>query len=331
MSDPERLDLLIRGAHLCTCAGPPGAPAAERLDRIPDGAVGVRGGRIVYVGSSLEAPGDAAEIVDAEGRALSPGLVDPHTHLVFAGSRVDEFARRMAGEDYRAIAAAGGGIVATVRATRAASDEELYAGAAARALAMRARGVTAVEIKSGYGLSLEHESRLLRVARRLDAEGLLRVRTSFLGAHAIPPERRGERARYLDELVQQMLPAIVEEGLADAIDVYCDEGAFTLEETRRLLEAGREAGLGLRAHLGQFADLGGPELLAELGALSADHLEEVSDAGLAAMARADVIAVLLPGAFCTLRQRPPSVSRMRAAGVRMAVGTDCNPGTSPST
>ncbi len=274
---------------------------------------------------------NARQVVDARGMSLLPGLIDPHTHLVFAGDRTGEFAQRLAGVDYRDIAAQGGGIKGTVRATRNASDEELWRLTARRARALRASGVTTVEIKSGYGLSTEEELRLLRVARRVEEEGILRVYSSFLGAHAIPPEFADDRAGYVREIIEEMIPAVVDEDLADACDVYCDEGAFTLEETRRILEAAKDAGLSVRAHVGQFADLGGPELLADLDAVSADHLEQVSDEGLAAMAEAGVIAVLLPGAWSTLGQQAPLASRFREAGVKMAIGTDCNPGTSPTT
>ncbi len=326
------LDLLVTRARLVTCAGPEDAPPSERLAEIADGAVGVKDGRIVFVGRSAEVdPAEAARVIDAAGKAVTPGLVDAHTHLVFAGSRVGEFARRMAGEDYRTIAAEGGGIAATVRATRAADDETLFDLAATRARAMRAHGVTACEIKSGYGLTTRDELRMLRAARRLETEGIVRVTTTFLGAHAVPPERRDDRARYVDEVVEEMLPRVVAEGLADSCDAYVDDGAFSLDEGRRVLGAARDAGLRVRAHVGQFADLGGAELLAELGALSADHLEQVSDAGARALAEAGVAAVLLPGAWRTLRQRPPDVERLRAAGVRLAVATDCNPGTSPCT
>jgi imidazolonepropionase len=298
------------------------------LDR---GAIGIRGGRVAWVGEASELPNaEGARRLDAGGRVVTPGLVDPHTHLVFAGSRVDEFARRMAGEDYRAIAARGGGIAATVRATRAADDETLYALAARRATELRRRGVTSLEIKSGYGLSTEQELRLLRIARRLEREGLVRVTTSLLGAHAVPVERKDDRAGYVEEVAAQMVPRAAREGLADACDVYLDEGAFSREEAERVLRAAQAAGLKVRAHVGQFADLGGAELLASLGGLSCDHLEAVSDEGLRAMARAGVRAVLLPSAWRTLRQTPPDAERLRAFGVRVAVGTDCNPGTSPT-
>lgn len=326
MSAPS---LRILHARVFTCAGPDDAPAAERLAPIEDGAVVLADGRVGWVGPSAEAP-EASETIDAGGRVLLPGLVDPHTHLVFAGSRVDEFARRMAGEDYRKIAAEGGGIKATVRWSREASEEDLFEATAGRARALRRHGVTSAEIKSGYGLSTEHELRMLRVARRVQAEGLLNVTTTLLGAHAVPPERADDRAGYVEEVAAEQVPRAASEGLADACDVYLDDGAFTREEAERILRAAREQGLRVRAHVGQFADLGGAELMAELGALSADHLEEVSDAGLRAMAEAGVVAVLLPGAWRTLRQRAPDAARMRAHGVRIAVGTDCNPGTSPT-
>lgn len=324
-------DLLIVNGRVVTCDGPPDAPARERLGVIDRGAVAVEGDRVAWVGPERElGVMRAKRSIDAGGRVVMPGLVDPHTHLIFAGSRVDEFARRMAGEDYRAIAAAGGGIAATVRWSREASDEELFALASARAGAMRAHGVTSAEVKSGYGLSTEHELRHLRVARRLSSAGVLNVTTSLLGAHAVPPERRDDRAAYVEEVATAMVPLAAEQGLADACDVYLDDGAFTRAEAERILAAAKRAGLKVRAHVGQFADLGGAELVAELGGLSCDHLEAVSDTGLDAMARAGVVAVLLPGAWRTLRQAPPDAARMRAHGVRVAVGTDCNPGTSPT-
>jgi len=288
------------------------------------------GETITYVGPREGAP-DADEVLDASGATLTPGLVDPHTHLVFGGSRAEEFARRMAGEDYRTLAAEGGGIASTVRATRAASEDALFANARRRALEMRARGVTTIEVKSGYGLDTETELRLLRVARRLDDEGLVRVAPTFLGAHTVPPERREDRARYVDEVISEQLPAVVEAGLATSCDVYCDDGAFTLEEARRILEAAKDRGLHVRAHAGQFADLGAADLVAELGGLSADHLEVITDDALRALADAQVVGVFLPGAWRTLRQEPPDGRRFRDAGVRVAVGTDCNPGTSPTT
>jgi len=329
-----KVDLLLRGARVATCAGPASGTPAERLGTIAEGAVAITEGRIAWVGPDDDANAlarEATRTIDAKGCVLLPGLVDPHTHLVFAGSRVDDLARKLAGESYAAIAAAGGGIASTVRATRAADDDTLFALAKARALAMRAGGTTSVEVKSGYGLDVATELRLLGVGRRLAREGVVNTTTTLLGAHAVPPERRDDRAGYLREVREAMIPQAAAAGLADAVDVYCDEAAFTLAETRGVFEAARGAGLAVRAHIGQFRDLGGAQLCAEFGALSADHLEDVSDDGLRALARARTTAVLLPGAWRTLRQQPPDAARMRAHGVRIAVGTDCNPGTSPLT
>ena len=330
MSGPAELgacDLVVRNAQVVTCAGA-GESAKERLGVISRGAIAIRGDRVAWVGEDAERPRGATREIDARGRVVMPGLVDCHTHLVFAGSRIDEFARKMAGEDYRAIAAAGGGIAASVRATRAASEDALFETAKARALAMRACGATTIEVKSGYGLELETELRLLRVGRRLEREGVVRTSTTFLGAHAVPPERQGDRPGYVAEVADVMLPAAASQGLADACDVYLDENAFSRDEAARVLGAAKALGLRLKAHVGQFRDLGGAELLAELGALSGDHLEDVSEGGLRAMAAAGVRAVLLPGAWRTLRQKAPDAARMRALGVSIAVATDCNPGTS---
>lgn len=351
-------DLVVVGAsEVLTMAGPStplgttGAGGAEaRLGRIPKGAVAAHSGRIVWVGPERELGdsvvlGPDAARIDARGGTVLPGLVDCHTHLVFAGDRSTEFARKMAGESYQSIAASGGGIMSSVRATRAATEEALLALASERALRLRSHGVTTVECKSGYGLELEAELRCLRVGRRLGEigahperegtppayGGIVRTTTTFLGAHVVPAEHRSDRARYVDEICERMIPAVASEGLADACDVYLDEGAFDHDEARRILSTARHAGLALRLHAGQFRDLGGGELAAELGALSADHLEALTDTGLAAMSRAGVVGVLLPGAWRTLRQTPPDASRFRAAGLAMAIATDCNPGTSPTT
>lgn len=324
------LDLVIRNARVVTCAG--AGTAAERLGVIDHGAIVARDGRIAWVGPDAECPSaPGARSIDTGGRVVMPGLVDPHTHLVFAGSRIDEFARKMAGEDYRAIAAAGGGIASTVRATRAASDGDLFDASARRARAMRACGTTTIEIKSGYGLTLADELRSLGVGRRIEREGIARTTTTLLGAHTVPPERRADRAGYLREVIERMIPEAAASGVADACDVYLDEGAFDRDEARAVLEAARAHGLRPKAHVGQFRDLAGAELIAELGGLSGDHLESVEDEGLRAMARAGVRAVLLPGAWTTLRQTAPDAARMRALGVSIAIGTDCNPGTSPCT
>ncbi len=287
---------------------------------LPDASVLLRGEDVAWVGSTAEAP-PADVIHDMRGLVGVPGLVDPHTHTVFAGSRAGDFERRLAGESYTAILEAGGGIHSTVRATRAASEEELTELARARIAHMRAAGVTTVEIKSGYGLTPEHEARMLRAARA--AAGPSTVVTTFLGAHARPPGH----ARYVDEVVGPQLEACLP--WADGIDVYCDRGAFTLEEARRVLEAGRAAGLDVRIHAEQVAFTGAARLAAELGARSADHLERIDADGIAAMASSGTVAVLLPGAMLYLRDPSPPVAALRAAGVRMAIGTDFNPGSSP--
>ena len=328
------VDLLVRGGRVATCAGPATGTARERLAILERGAVAIHAGRIVWVGRDEDADAFAkvaTRSIDARAHVILPGLVDPHTHLVFAGSRVDDLARKLSGESYQSIAASGGGIASTVRATRAASDDALFALASARAREMTLGGTTSAEVKSGYGLSLAHELRLLGVARRLEREGVMHTTTTLLGAHAVPAEHAGDRDGYVREVCERMIPRAAADGLADAVDVYCDEGAFTLAETRRVFEASRAAGFAVRAHIGQFRDLDGAQLCAEFGALSADHLEHVSDEGLSALARAGTVAVLLPGAWRTLRQTPPDAARWRAHGVSIAVGTDCNPGTSPMT
>ncbi|MFO0680990.1 MAG: imidazolonepropionase [Sandaracinus sp.] len=325
--------LLIRGARIARCDGS-GAEASERLAVLDDGAVAVSGdGRVVYVGRTADAPtpGASTEIVYARGALLTPGLVDAHTHLVFAGRRTHEHELKMRGADYRAIAAAGGGIVSTVRATRAASDEALSAALDRRLEIALGYGVTTVEVKSGYGLSVEEELRLLRIAARSGKGArapLPRTVPTLLGAHAVPEEHRADRSVYVDLVAREMMPRAAREGHAVAADVYLDEGAFSRAEAAQILEAAKASGLAVKAHVGQFRDLGGAELVASLGGLSCDHLEQVSDAGLAAMAATGTVAVLLPVAWRTLRQAAPDAARMRGAGVSVAVATDTNPGTS---
>lgn len=297
-----------------------------RLGRMDGGAVAVAGDRVVWVGPDREAP-DAPEVVDGSGCIALPGLVDCHTHTVFAGSRAREFEARLAGARYSDILEAGGGILSTVRATRAASEAELVDVATRRLTGMAARGVTTVEVKSGYGLEPAAEARCLRAAREAGRRAGVRVLTTFLGAHAVPVERRGDRAAYVDEVVTTQLEAVA--GLADFVDVYVDRGAFSLEEGRRVLEAGARAGLRPRIHAEQVAFTGAARMAAELGALSADHLERIDDEGIAAMAAHGTVAVLLPGAMLYLRDEAPPVAKLRAAGVPLAVATDFNPGTSP--
>lgn len=301
---------------------------------VEDGALAVRDGRIVWLGSAEDAPGDIfgdpAETIDLEGGWATPGLIDVHTHLVFGGTRADEFALRLEGASYEEIARAGGGILSTVRATRQASMEELVASGAGRLARMIDQGLTTVEIKSGYGLDLETEIRMLRAAREIRERSGVTVRGTILGAHAVPPEYRDDRTGYLDMVCDELIPAVVEEGLAHAVDAFCESIAFSVEECERVLDAGAERGLSLRLHADQLEDGGGAALAARMGARSADHLEHASEEGMAAMAAAGTAAVLLPGAYLTLRETsPPPVDAMRREGVAMVVATDLNPGTSP--
>ena len=300
---------------------------------IERGALAVADGRIVFAGPMTELPPDAsaAQMIDAGGRWMTPGLIDCHTHIVFGGDRIDEFEARLNGASYEEIARAGGGILSTVRATRAASEDELVARAAPRLRQLIADGVTTVEIKSGYGLDIETELTMLRAARRLARELPIDVRTTFLGAHALPPEFAQDRAGYLDLVCDTMLPHAADLGLVDAVDAFCETIGFTSQETARLFETAATLGLPVKLHADQLSDGGGAALAARFGALSADHVEWTSPAGIRAMAEAGTVAVLLPGAFLTLREtRLPPIDGFRAAGVPMAVATDCNPGTSPA-
>ncbi|MBP6893457.1 MAG: imidazolonepropionase [Pseudacidovorax sp.] len=295
-------------------------------------ALTVADGRIVWRGTpdALPPGADALPRHDGGGALVTPGLIDCHTHLVYGGQRANEFAMRLAGASYEEVARAGGGIVSTVRATREASEDALFESASARLASLLAEGVCAIEIKSGYGLALEHERKQLRVARRLAAAHGVTVRTTFLGAHALPPEYAGRSSDYIDLVCREMLPALHAEGLVDAVDVFCERIAFSLEETERVFQAAKALGLPVKLHAEQLSDMGGASLAARYGALSCDHIEHLSPAGIAAMAQAGTVAVLLPGAYYTLRdtQLPP-IAGLRAAGVPMAVSTDHNPGTSP--
>lgn len=316
-------DLLVTGARLATMVA--GAGVASR------GAVAVTGDRVVYAGPQDGLPaGDATHRLDVDGRLVTPGLVDCHTHLVFAGDRADEMEQRLAGATYEEVAAAGGGILATVRATRTAGDDELLATAAGRLRQLQRGGVTTVEVKSGYGLDPATETRLLAVARRLASACDVTVRTTFLGAHAVPPEYAGRPDDYVDLVVDTMLPAVAATGSADAVDVFCERAAFTPAQAGRVLAAARGLGLAVKVHADQLSDSGGAALAAAHGALSADHLEHASLGGVAALARSGTVAVLLPGAAHVLGSATaPPVAALRAAGVPMAVATDANPGTSP--
>ncbi|MDB5895730.1 MAG: imidazolonepropionase [Rhodoferax sp.] len=298
-----------------------------------DAAIVVQAGLVRWVGeaSALPAGFEGLPRFDGGGALVTPGLVDCHTHLVYGGQRANEFAMRLAGASYEEVARAGGGIVASVCATREASEDALFASAAGRLEQLLADGVCAIEIKSGYGLALEHERKQLRVARRLGEAYGVTVRTTFLGAHALPPEYAGRSADYTDLVCREMLPALHAEGLVDAVDVFCERIAFTLAETEQVFRAAQALGLPVKLHAEQLSDMGGAALAARFGALSCDHIEHLSQAGIDAMQAAGTVAVLLPGAWYTLRdtQLPP-IAALRAAGVPMAVSTDHNPGTSPA-
>ncbi len=318
-------DALWINVHLATLAGSQGFGIVE------DGAIAVRNARIAWLGRRADLPSDlvAERTQDCGGRWLTPGLIDCHTHLVWAGSRAHEFEQRLNGASYAEISAGGGGILTTVRATRSASEDGLYSQSAQRLQALLAEGVTTVEIKSGYGLDAGSESKMLRVARRLGETRAIHVITSFLGAHALPPEYAGRADGYIDFLCAELLPDLHAEGLMDAVDAYCERIGFTPRQVARLFDAARLLGLPLRLHADQLSDTGGARLAAQYRALSADHLEYSSEEGIRAMADAGTAAVLLPGAYYTLREtRPPPVALLRRHGVPIALATDCNPGTS---
>ncbi|MCX7646110.1 MAG: imidazolonepropionase [Rhodobacteraceae bacterium] len=295
------------------------------------GAVAIAGGRIAWVGAGRDLPaGTPGEHIDLCGRLVTPGLIDCHTHAVFAGSRAREFELRLGGASYEEVARAGGGIVSTVRATRAADEAALLAAALPRVDRMLAGGATTIEIKSGYGLDRETELAMLRVARRIGRERPVSVVTTFLGAHAVPPEFAGQADAYIDEVAIPALAAAHAERLVDAVDGFCEGIAFSPGQIERVFAAAKDLGLPVKLHAEQLSNTGGAALAARHGALSADHLEWLDAAGIAAMAAAGTVAVLLPGAFYTLREtRLPPVAALRAAGVPMAVATDCNPGSSP--
>jgi len=321
-----RADRLITDCRLATMV-----QGGEPYGAVEDAALLIAAGRIVWTGPRADLPAhDATQTDRLDGRWVTPGLIDCHTHLVFGGDRSGEFEQRLGGATYEQIARAGGGIVSSVAATRAASENALYASALTRLAGLKATGVTTVEIKSGYGLDHDSELKMLRVARRLGREAGVRVRTSYLGLHAVPPEHRADRARYVDKAVDEILPAAHAEGLVDAVDAYCEPIAFSTDEVARLFDRARALGLPVKLHADQLSDGGGAALAARYNALSADHIEHTTEAGIQAMAQAGVVAVLLPGAFLMLRETtPPPIDLLRRHGVAMAVATDCNPGTSP--
>lgn len=314
-------DRLWRNARLATMV--------EGAGMVEDGAVASVGGRIVYAGLASGAP-DASDTIDCEGRWITPGLIDCHTHLVYAGNRAREFELRLEGASYEEIARAGGGIVSTMKATRAASEEALIAASLPRLDALLREGVTTVEIKSGYGLTLADERKMLRAARALGERRAVRVATTFLGAHAVPPEYQGDPDGYVDFVCDTMIPQLA--GLADAVDAFCEGIGFSRAQADRVFSAAAANGLPVKVHAEQLSNSRGAALAAGHRALSADHLEHLDEEGVAAMAAAGTVAVLLPGAFYFMREtRLPPVDALRAAGVPIAIATDCNPGTSPLT
>lgn len=321
-------DRVWTDAHLCTMV----ARGDDPLGVIEDGAIAAKDGRIAWVGPRAELPGSAAETTRCDGAFILPGLIDCHTHIVFGANRAREFEMRLEGASYEEIAKAGGGILSTVRATRAADEDTLVASALPRLDALLAEGVTTIEVKSGYGLDLATEARMLRAARQLGTQRDVTVLTSCLAAHATPPEFAGRRADYARHVADAIIPAIAAEGLADAVDAFTDSAiAFTPEETEWVFEAARRAKLPVKLHADQLRDDGGAALAARYSALSADHIEYANAEGIVAMARAGTVGVLLPGAFYFIREtRQPDIAAMRAAGLRIALATDLNPGSSPA-
>ena len=320
-------DRLLVDCRVATMDGAPGNP----LGVIENGAVGIQDGRIVRVGPRTELAGHrASEVIPLGGAWVTPGLIDCHTHLIFGGTRADEHAMRRAGASYEEIARAGGGIASTVKRTREASEGELLAASAMRLDALMKGGVTTVEIKSGYGLDVESELRLLRCAKALAASEAVRIVPTLLALHALPAEWKDRRIAYVSMMVDELIPAAAEQGLADAVDAFCEGIAFTPEEVERLFKAADAHGLRVKLHAEQLSNQNGATLAAKYKALSADHLEHLDEAGAEAMAAAGTVAVLLPGAFYALQEeRKPPVQMLRDHGIALAVATDCNPGTSP--
>lgn len=319
-------DTVWKGARLATMAG-------EGMGAVDHGVIAAKDGVIAYAGPAAEAPAlDAERIVECEGRWITPGLIDCHTHLIHGGDRAAEFEMRLGGASYEEIARAGGGIVSTMRATRAASEDELVAAALPCLDALIAEGATTVEVKSGYGLDGATEIRMLRAARRLGEERAVSIATTFLGAHALPPEFTDDADGYIALLCDEVLPEVAALGLADAVDAFCEGIGFTPAQTERMFAAAARHGLPVKLHAEQLSNLHGAALAARHGALSADHLEHLDEAGIAAMAASGTVATLLPGAYYFVREtKLPPIAALRAAGVPIALATDCNPGTSPLT
>ncbi|MGQ2918952.1 MULTISPECIES: imidazolonepropionase [Rhizobium] len=327
---PENVTSLWRNARLATFN-----PSMEGIGAIENAAIAVRNGRIAFAGAESDLPADLAaadETIDCDGRWITPALIDCHTHLVFGGNRAMEFEMRLNGATYEEIAKAGGGIVSSVRDTRALSEEALVAQALPRLDTLLAEGISTIEIKSGYGLDIETELKMLRVARKLETLRPVRIVTSYLAAHATPAEYKGRNADYMTDVVLPGLDEAQAEGLVDAVDGFCEGIAFSVEEMTRVFEKAKQLKLPIKLHAEQLSNLGGAELAASYGALSADHLEYLDEAGAKALATAGTVAVLLPGAFYALREKQaPPVQLLRDAGADIALATDCNPGTSPLT
>ncbi|MES2106530.1 MAG: imidazolonepropionase [Pseudomonadota bacterium] len=324
----EHWDALWVNVHLATMQD------GQGYGEIRDAAIAVRDGVIAWLGPRADLPEACAAKVQHDGKGcwLTPGLIDCHTHIVYAGNRSDEFEARLNGVAYEEIARKGGGILSTVRATRNASEEELMLASLPRVINLLREGVTTLEIKSGYGLDLQTEAKILRVARQFGHDFPLRVKTTFLGAHALPGEYAGRADEYLELVCKHMLPVLVEEGLVDAVDAFCEKIGFSAAQTEKVFRAAQEHGLPVKLHAEQLSDQGGATLTARYRGLSADHLEYLSEPGIASMADHGTVAVLLPGAYYFLREtKLPPVAGLRAAGVPMAISTDCNPGTSPMT
>jgi imidazolonepropionase len=329
-SVPHGGDGVWLNAHLATLD-----PAMEGLGVVEDGAVAVKGGCIVFVGPQADLPDlyrQSLPVTDCGGRWITPAMVDCHTHLVYGGNRALEFEMRLQGASYEDIARAGGGIVSSVKSTNALSDEELVAQALPRLDTLLAEGISTIEIKSGYGLNIDAECKMLRVARKLAGLRPVRIRTSYLAAHATPPEYKGRSDDYISDVVLPGLVRAHAEGLVDAVDGFCEGIAFSPAQIARVFDTAKNLGIPVKLHAEQLSNLGGAALAAAYGALSADHLEHLDEAGAEALAQSGTVAVLLPGAFYTLREKQaPPVKALRAAGAHMALATDCNPGTSPVT
>jgi imidazolonepropionase len=326
-------DLLYTNVNLATMAIGTAGREDDGYGSIRDAAIAMKDGRIAWLGARADLPAGAraTQTRDGAGCWITPGLIDCHTHIIHAGNRSDEFEARLNGATYEDIARAGGGIMSTVRATRAASEDELLAQSLPRVKALLAEGVTTIEIKSGYGLDLETEAKMLRIARRIGRELPVSVAATFLGAHALPPEFKERPDDYIDAVCAMIAP-LAQEGLVDAVDAFCERIGFSAAQTERVFAAAQAYGLPVKLHAEQLSDQGGAQLVARYKGLSADHLEHLTAEGIAAMAQAGTVAVLLPGAYYFLRDTtPPPVAALRAAQVPMAVATDNNPGTSPMT